>query len=188
MKKIVISAVVGILLGATASLVQAHCGMCPGDPPAAKKEVKETTGKSTNVVMQTTCPVQGEAIDQTLYVDFEGKRIYVCCKEGMDKVAANPADYVKKLKAQGVTLAKVQTTCPVMGGKSDSKIFVDHKGKRIYLCCSGCIAVAKADPEKYIKKLEAEGIVLDTTPRGPSTNTPATTPRAPHEEHGAHHH
>jgi len=59
---------------------------------------------------------------------------------------------------------KAQTTCPVMGGAIDKKYYVDANGKRIYLCCSGCVAAVKADPDKFIKQLEAQGIVLEKTP------------------------
>ena len=61
--------------------------------------------------------------------------------------------------------AKPQTTCPIMGGKIDKSLYVDHEGKRIYVCCPGCIAEIKKDPAKYVKKLEAEGIELERTPQ-----------------------
>lgn len=56
---------------------------------------------------------------------------------------------------------KAQTKCPVMGGEVDKSQFVDFEGKRIYVCCGGCIAKIKKDPAKYVKQLEAEGITLD---------------------------
>jgi YHS domain-containing protein len=55
-----------------------------------------------------------------------------------------------------------QTTCPVLGGAIDKKLFVDYKGKRIYVCCEDCIAKVKKDPEKYIKKLEKMGEGVET--------------------------
>jgi YHS domain-containing protein len=60
---------------------------------------------------------------------------------------------------------QTQTTCPVMGGKINKAQYADVKGKRIYVCCPGCIGKIKADPDKYIKQMEAEGIVLDKTPK-----------------------
>jgi YHS domain-containing protein len=48
-----------------------------------------------------------------------------------------------------------------MGGKIDKTSYVDVAGKRIYLCCAGCADAVKAEPEKYIKKLEGEGVTLD---------------------------
>jgi YHS domain-containing protein len=50
-----------------------------------------------------------------------------------------------------------QTACPVTGDPIDKKLYVDYKGKRIYVCCSGCLATVKKNPEKYIKKLEKMG-------------------------------
>lgn len=57
-----------------------------------------------------------------------------------------------------------QTVCPVMGGKIDKKLFVDHAGKRIYACCEGCIPKIRKDPAKCIKQLEHAGVVLDRVP------------------------
>ena len=51
-----------------------------------------------------------------------------------------------------------------MDGKINKSLYADVNGKRIYVCCKGCISKIKADPEKYIQQLEAEGIVLDKTP------------------------
>ena len=64
----------------------------------------------------------------------------------------------------GETAEKAQTKCPVMGGKINKAQYADVQGKRIYVCCVGCIAKIKADPDTYIKQLEAEGITLDKTP------------------------
>ncbi len=55
----------------------------------------------------------------------------------------------------------VQATCPIMGGKINKSLYVDHDGKRIYVCCQGCVGKVKEDPAKYIKKLEAEGVTLE---------------------------
>ena len=57
-----------------------------------------------------------------------------------------------------------QTMCPVMGGKVNKSLYADHEGKRIYVCCPGCVNTVKEDPQKYIDQLEAKGITLDTAP------------------------
>ena len=62
------------------------------------------------------------------------------------------------------TESKKQTTCPVMGGEVDKTQYVDVKGKRIYVCCPPCAKKIKADPDTYLKKMKAEGIVLDKAP------------------------
>jgi hypothetical protein len=55
---------------------------------------------------QTTCPVMGGKINKELYVDAEGFRIYVCCGGCIGKIKADPAKYLKQLKAEGVELEK----------------------------------------------------------------------------------
>ena len=114
---------------------------------------------------QTKCPVMGGKINAELYVDVEGKRIYVCCKGCIAPIKKDPATYIKKLEDAGVTLASLQTTCPVMGGKINPKLYADVEGKRIYVCCKGCIAPIKKDPATYIKKLEEQGVVLADVPK-----------------------
>ena len=64
--------------------------------------------------------------------------------------------------ASRVTLS--QTTCPVMGGEINKSLYVDYDGKRIYVCCPGCVDVLKGDPAKYVKQLEDAGITLEKMP------------------------
>lgn len=72
---------------------------------------------------------------------------------------------VKKGDAKEAEVKVVpQTKCPVMGGDINKKLYVDYNGKRIYVCCGGCIGAINEKPTKYIKKLEDEGITLDKTP------------------------
>ncbi len=80
--------------------------------------------------------------------------VVVGCKK---KEQAEPAE-------ETAASAKAQTTCPVMGDKIDKSIYVDHEGKRVYFCCKMCVAKFKADPEKHIKKLAAEGVELEKAP------------------------
>jgi len=76
-------------------------------------------------------------------------------------VKDDPEKFIKKLEDKGVTLYKVQTICPVMGGKINKKLFADHDGKRVYFCCAMCTKKFKEDPEKYIKKLETAGVAVE---------------------------
>lgn len=55
----------------------------------------------------------------------------------------------------------LQTTCPVMEGKRiNSRLYVDYQGYRIYVCCNPCVKALRKNPEKYLKKLTDQGIVL----------------------------
>ena len=61
---------------------------------------------------------------------------------------------------------KPQTTCPVLAGNIDKSVYADYKGKRIYFCCKGCDAEFNKDPDKYMKKLQEEGVTLQPAPAG----------------------
>jgi len=65
-------------------------------------------------------------------------------------------------------VAAAQTTCPVMGGAIDKKVFTDHDGKRVYFCCPACIDTFKKDPAKYLKKLADAGVTLEKAPEAPA--------------------
>lgn len=153
MKTVWVSVMAGIL---AAGLVMA------AEHPGAQKSTQTQQAKIT---LQTTCPITGNEINKDLYVDHDGKRVYVCCTDCLAVVKKDPETYIKKLEADGITVAKVQTMCPVMGGKINKDLYVDHDGKRVYVCCQACVAAVKKDPEKYIKKMEAEGVALAPVPQ-----------------------
>ena len=136
------------------------------------------------ITLQTTCPAMGGAINKNLYVDHDGKRVYICCKGCEAPLKKDPAKYIKQLEDAGVTVATLQTTCPVLGGAMDKTLYVDHAGKRIYVCCKECIAKVKADPAKFITSMEAAGVALDAAPKNPAEKTADPKSEAKgHEEH-----
>ncbi|MDR3570164.1 MAG: YHS domain-containing protein [Syntrophobacteraceae bacterium] len=55
---------------------------------------------------QTQCPVLNNKIDKKVFVDYHGKRIFFCCKACIDQFNKNPNQYLKKMKAEGVTPGK----------------------------------------------------------------------------------
>ena len=86
-----------------------------------------------------------------------------CCgsaKAG-EKAAAQEAQASAPETAQP---GKPQTHCPVMNVPINRKLYVDYEGKRIYVCCGGCVRAVKADPAKYVQQLEAQGIELEKVP------------------------
>jgi len=55
---------------------------------------------------QATCPVMGGLINKNIYADYQGNRVYFCCPPCLKEFKKNPDKYVKKMKEQGITLAK----------------------------------------------------------------------------------
>lgn len=58
-----------------------------------------------------------------------------------------------------------QTKCPIMGGDVNKTVFADYAGKRVYFCCAPCTDAFKKDPDKYIEKMEKDGVTLEVAPK-----------------------
>jgi YHS domain-containing protein len=59
---------------------------------------------------QALCPVLGGNVDNKVYVDYQGKRIYFCCKGCDAKFKEDPEKYLKKIQEQDITLEKCPET------------------------------------------------------------------------------
>ncbi|WP_155851783.1 YHS domain-containing protein [Chitinivibrio alkaliphilus] len=44
------------------------------------------------------------------------------------------------------------------GQPVDRSIYVDYEGVRVFLCCNSCVTAFEDDPERYLEKMEAEGV------------------------------
>ena len=92
--------------------------------------------------------------------------IVIVAASGLVVGCGNSANKTEiKSPAKPAAQTKAQTECPVMGGKINKEQFTDVKGKRIYVCCKGCIGKIEADPDKYIKQMELEGVTLAAPPK-----------------------
>jgi YHS domain-containing protein len=110
---------------------------------------------------QTKCPVSGEPISKTHYLDYQGQRIYFCCDKCPVKFKADPEKYFATLAADNVKLENIQTTCPVTGeklgeGDMGAPVGIQYKGRTVMFCCKMCIAKFEKDPAKYLAKLPGE--------------------------------
>ena len=55
---------------------------------------------------QLRCPIMKGEINKKLFVDYQGWRIYVCCKSCLKQIKQDPAKYIRQLEAEGITLDK----------------------------------------------------------------------------------
>jgi len=109
---------------------------------------KEALGESKG--NQEFCPVMGNKINQEIYTDYDGKRIYFCCSGCIDTFKKDPEKYMEKMKDDGVTLESVP--CPVSGKPSSQEVFTVHKVEKVYFCCPNCKEKFQKNPEKYQKQ------------------------------------
>jgi hypothetical protein len=87
----------------------------------------------------------------------------------MKKVITVLLGLVLVLSLAGVSLAaqgQAQIVCPVLGGQINKEIYADCPAARVYFCCPGCVGVFKNNPEKYLKKMEEQGVTPEKSPGG----------------------
>ncbi len=76
----------------------------PPTDPDKKDQVKATTTSGTT---QSTCPIMdGNKIDEKIFADYGGKRVYFCCAGCDVKFKKDPVGIIKKMEDAGVTPAK----------------------------------------------------------------------------------
>jgi len=71
--------------------------------------------------------------------------------------AASP-EGLAELSAEDRAAAEKQRICPVSGallGSMGKPYKVTVKGRTVFLCCEGCEAKIKKDPDKYLQKISA---------------------------------
>ncbi len=85
---------------------------------------------------------------------------------GSEKKESQPAAMKQPAQEKQASVTVAQTICPVMGGEINKDVYVDYEGQRVYFCCPGCEEKFLEDPEKYLKKMAAEGVVPEDVPGG----------------------
>ena len=57
---------------------------------------------------QALCPITGEKIDKSVYLDYEGKRVYFCCAACKDAFLKDPKKHIQAMESKGIVLER----CP----------------------------------------------------------------------------
>jgi len=116
-------------------------------------------------LLNLTCPIGGEEVDDETTLDWGGVRVNLCCPGCEKKFKKNPAKALAKL---GLTVRKgkkgkpevdlANAKCPIMGGKTKESVFSVHGSVRVRHCCPGCGPKTAKDPEKAFAKIGFEYI------------------------------
>lgn len=69
-----------------------------------KTELETSNTQPPAKLYQTTDALSGNPINQNIYEDYEGKRIYFCCRNSVRKFHEDPSIYLDKFTELGVTL------------------------------------------------------------------------------------
>lgn len=125
--------------------------------------------------VQVTCPVSKEPVNQKVFIEQEGRKVYFCCEDCVKEYKADPG----KHKVALANSYSYQTKCPVMGEPINPKASTTlSTGETIYYCCKRCDKKLLADPAKYDKNLLAQGIHIDWEK--------AKATHGGHDDHGGH--
>ena len=147
---------------------------------------------SVNIKPQSVCPVSGNKIDRNILVDYEGKRIFFADADSKKIFQASPKKFADAMETQGITPVGPQEYCPVSDEVIDKKISIDHEGEKIYFCCKKCRSAFRKNPEKYPKKIEAQGVAVkeagSTTIFGKSNDHKAGSHSKEQDPGGSHSH
>ena len=89
-----------------------------------------------NKMNRLRVPLWGGTVNQSLYADYEGKRVYFCCEGCVPEFQKNPAKYISKLEKEGVKLQ----AAPKDELKSKSYPATDSDCRENNSCggCGGC--------------------------------------------------
>ncbi|HWE40276.1 MAG TPA: efflux RND transporter periplasmic adaptor subunit [Isosphaeraceae bacterium] len=128
---------------------------------AARRTAPKTTDGvrrvSLTVEEQEVCPVTGAKLGSMgapVPVEVQGSRLWTCCKACPPKVQAEPARYIAKVS---MPTPEEQQICPVTGlklGSMGDPIRVEVQGRSVWVCCPACPAKLKAEPSKYLPRLD----------------------------------
>jgi YHS domain-containing protein len=91
-----------------------HMGNGVAVPLVNIDTVKKDSGSVTKkkLVPQKTCPVQGDPIDKSIFVDYKGKRVYFCCAGCPETFMKDPEKYLKFLAKRGESVENVPKKQP----------------------------------------------------------------------------
>ena len=90
-----------IVAAAGIVLALAILGCAKPGSPAPEPEEKAPSAEAPALKAQETCPVMGGKIDKTIYADYQGKRVYFCCKGCEPEFEQDPEKYLKVLADRG---------------------------------------------------------------------------------------
>jgi YHS domain-containing protein len=114
--------------------------MPPTLPSASAVALASAAGEAYALAQgapQQSCPITGEKIDKSVYVDYQGKRVYFCCAACKPAFLKEPGKYLKEMADKGVVLEPSPATEPKAApeqssGQGGQGASAGHLGQRGY--------------------------------------------------------
>ncbi len=108
--------------------------------------------------VQVSCPISGKPVDGKTKKAIDGHDVMFCCDKCPDAFTKDKDKMGAKLEG----CYTYQLKCPVSGEAISGAAFKDlPTGQRVYFCCDKCIDKFMKEPEKYVGKLEEQGVTVN---------------------------
>jgi Cu(I)/Ag(I) efflux system membrane fusion protein len=155
----------GMFATVTIRTPMAETPMFRGKVASARPAGAAVRRASQTVEEQQTCPVTDATLGsmgEPVPVEVDGRKVWTCCDACPPKLKASPARYLAKLPAPATGESRAPTPeeqkfCPVTRAKLGSMgepILVEVKGRKVWTCCGACPPKLKAEPARYLARLE----------------------------------
>lgn len=87
------------------------------------------------------CPMMDDEVSAEYVADYNGGKVFFCCKRCVASFEKNPEKYAAAANAQMVATGQFkQTGCPFSGGALAANTAVKVGGEEISFCCKNCKA------------------------------------------------
>jgi len=73
---------------------------CKSEPQPGKPSTAPAAVMPKTEIAQKLCPVTGDLINRNIFVDYDGRRIYLCCDMCPAQFKKDPEKFLKKLDEQ----------------------------------------------------------------------------------------
>ena len=158
----VLVATLSVLLGAAVALAQhaghegleEHSDHHEGPTAQAATPEEQQRRDELRAAVQAICPVSGEklgSMGDPLKIRIGEESVFLCC-QGCARQPVKKEHWATIHK----NIAKAQGTCPVMGEDLPAKPkFVVVEEQVVYVCCPPCTKTVAADPQRYLREIDA---------------------------------
>ncbi|MBI3987092.1 MAG: hypothetical protein HY343_09240 [Lentisphaerae bacterium] len=168
MKKTLLTVVSGMLVMAVAAMAEQTA------PAASTNKPAKAAAPAKAAKAQTKCPITGEKIDKALSVEVNDFKIYVCCKDCIEKIKANPTAALAKIVGNGETPELVKPLCDKCGQVKGSELDCKEGAEK----CPGC-KLAKDSPGCMLHCCKKAAKAAKTAPAATTAPAAPATPAAP---------
>lgn len=104
------------------------------------------------------CPISGKDVVAEGVADYNGGKVYFCCKNCPEAFKKDSAKFATKANHQMVQTGQLkQTACPMSGKECKAGTEVDVNGVKVAFCCNNCKGAAeKLTAEERMTKFFAD--------------------------------